>query len=183
MIFRRHKHEVPGLNTTSTADISFMLLIFFLVTTNMDIDKGLPRQLPPYNKEENQESFVSKGTTLDLTLTSRSQLLVDGKPSPVEGLEGKIEAFVNRVGKRHLIKVSVDPQASYDSYFQLQNQLVSAYNRLRNQTAQRLFGCAYTSLSPDHKERVKDACPQRIAEQYNAEAPQARSAREKGGPE
>ena len=102
MIFRRHKHEVPGLNTTSTADISFMLLIFFLVTTNMDIDKGLPRQLPPYNKEENQESFVSKGTTLDLTLTSRSQLLVDGKPSPVEGLEGKIEAFVNRVGKRHL---------------------------------------------------------------------------------
>ena len=142
-----------------------MLLIFFLVTTNMDIDKGLPRQLPPYNKEENQESFVSKGTTLDLTLTSRSQLLVDG------------------VGKRHLIKVSVDPQASYDSYFQLQNQLVSAYNRLRNQTAQRLFGCAYTSLSPDHKERVKDACPQRIAEQYNAEAPQARPAREKGGPE
>ena len=103
-----------------------MLLIFFLVTTNMDIDKGLPRQLPPYNKEENQESFVSKGTTLDLTLTSRSQLLVDGKPSPVEGLEGKIEAFVNRVGKRHLIKVSVDPQASYDSYFQLQNQLVLA---------------------------------------------------------
>ena len=40
MIFRRNKHETPGLNTTSTADISFMLLIFFLVTTSMDVDKG-----------------------------------------------------------------------------------------------------------------------------------------------
>ena len=67
-MFRRRKREVPGLNTTSTADISFMLLIFFLVTTNMDVDKGLIRQLPPDRKNDNQESFVSKGTILDLSL-------------------------------------------------------------------------------------------------------------------
>ena len=60
MIIQRSKHRVPGLNTTSTADISFMLLIFFLVTTNMDVDKGLSRQLPPANKEENQQSFAAK---------------------------------------------------------------------------------------------------------------------------
>ena len=46
MIFRRKRREVPGLNTTSTADISFMLLVFFLVTTSMDVDKGMNRQLP-----------------------------------------------------------------------------------------------------------------------------------------
>ena len=180
-MFRRRKHEVPGLNTTSTADISFMLLIFFLVTTNMDIDKGLTRQLPPYSKEDNQESFVSEGTTLDLVLTSHSQLLIDGKPSKIEGLNKKVESFVNRVGKKHLIKVDADAQASYDSYFQLQNQLVSAYNQLRNQTSQRLFGCPYTSLSADRKEQVKAACPQRIAEQYNASASPAHPSGEKGG--
>ena len=111
MIFRRRKHQVPSLNTTSTADISFMLLIFFLVTTNMDIDKGLSRQLPPYNKEESQESFVSKGTTLDLTITATNKLLVNGEPSRIEGLDKKVETFVNNVGKKHLIKVDVDPQA------------------------------------------------------------------------
>ena len=179
-MFRRRKREVPRLNTTSTADISFMLLIFFLVTTNMDVDKGLIRQLPPDRKNDNQESFVSKGTTLDLTITSHSKLLIDGKPSSFEGLDKKIEVFVNRVGKRHLIKVDVDPQASYDSYFQLQNQLVSAYNQLRNQTAQRLFGCSYTSLSADRKEQVKDACPQRIAEQYHAGGSPVQSLNGKG---
>ena len=163
-MFRRRKREVPGLNTTSTADISFMLLIFFLVTTNMDVDKGLIRQLPPDRKNDNQESFVSKGTTLDLTITSHSKLLIDGKPSSFEGLD----------------KVDVDPQASYDSYFQLQNQLVSAYNQLRNQTAQRLFGCSYTSLSADRKEQVKDACPQRIAEQYHVGGSPAQSLNGKG---
>ena len=169
-MFRRRKRGVPGLNTTSTADISFMLLIFFLVTTNMDVDKGLIRQLPPDRKNDNQESFVSKGTTLDLTITSHSKLLIDGKPSSFEGLDKKIEVFVNRVGKRHLIKVDVDPQASY----------VSAYNQLRNQTAQRLFGCSYTSLSADRKEQVKDACPQRIAEQYHAGGSPAQSLNGKG---
>ena len=181
MIFRRRKHQVPSLNTTSTADISFMLLIFFLVTTNMDIDKGLSRQLPPYNKEESQESFVSKGTTLDLTITATNKLLVNGEPSRIEGLDKKVETFVNNVGKKHLIKVGVDPQASYESYFQLQNQLVSAYNQLRNQTAQRLFGRPYASLSPARKEQVKEACPQRIAEQYHAEAPSMQRTQQKGG--
>ena len=57
MLIRRKQHETPGLNTTSTADISFMLLIFFLVTTSMDVDKGLLRQLPspePQKKEQQQ---------------------------------------------------------------------------------------------------------------------------------
>lgn len=180
-MFKRRRHEVPGLNTTSTADISFMLLIFFLVTTNMDVDKGLQRQLPPYNKAESQESFVTRGTVMNLTITSRNQLLVDGSPSPMDGLDKKIEVFVNRVGKKHLIKVSVDPQASYDNYFQLQNQMVSAYNHLRDQTARRLFGRAYSSLPQVRKDQVKDACPQRIAEQYAAEPLVSSPAQQKGG--
>ena len=63
MNFRRRRHEVPGLNTTSTADISFMLLIFFLVTTSMDIEKGIVRQMPPAdNQQEQVETHVEKGT-------------------------------------------------------------------------------------------------------------------------
>ena len=71
MLIRRKQHETPGLNTTSTADISFMLLIFFLVTTSMDVDKGLLRQLPaPEPQHQQQVSVVDKATLLELHVTS-----------------------------------------------------------------------------------------------------------------
>ena len=166
-MFANKTRRVPGLNTTSTADISFMLLIFFLVTTNMDIDKGLMRQLTPTGKDDVQESFVEEGTTLRLTINAQSQLLLDDKPFPVDKLRYEVERFVSRVGKRHLITVNVNPQANYDAYFAMQSELVAAYRVLRDQTALRLFGKRYAALSQGQRDKVKDDCPQRIAEQYN----------------
>lgn len=165
-LFRHREHKVPGLNTTSTADISFMLLIFFLVTTNMDVDKGLQRQLPPSDKTDNEESVVAEGTVLALRITADNRLLADDKPLGISKLRNRVKAFVTQVGRRHLITVSVDPDADYDAYFHLQNELVAAYRDLRNDTAQKLYGRKYALLSPSQKDRVKDVCPQRIAEQY-----------------
>ena len=153
MMFKRKSRRVPSLNTTSTADISFMLLIFFLVTTNMDIDKGLRRQLTPTGK--------------DVAINAENQLSLDDKPFPMDKLRYEVENFVKRVGKRHLVTVSVDPQASYDTYFAMQQELVAAYRDLREQTALRLFGNHYAALSQAQRDKVKDDCPQRIAEQYN----------------
>ncbi|MDY4410669.1 MAG: biopolymer transporter ExbD [Prevotella sp.] len=167
MIIQRRKHRVPGLNTTSTADISFMLLIFFLVTTNMDVDKGLSRQLPPVNKEENQQSFAEKGTTMALKITPDNKLIVNDKQQPIKGLRNQVISFVERVGKRHLITVEADPQSDYNTYFHLQNELVAAYRVLRNQTAQRLYHRNFAALSPQQKDHVRDVCPQHIAEQYH----------------
>ena len=74
MLIRRKQHETPGLNTTSTADISFMLLIFFLVTTSMDVDKGLLRQLPspePQKKEQQKKnSMLAELAVGDTILTT-----------------------------------------------------------------------------------------------------------------
>lgn len=184
MRFRHRQHSVPQLNTTSTADISFMLLIFFLVTTNMDVDKGLARQLPPPERQERQESVVDKGTMLELTLTADNRLLADGRPMPVSRLRARVEAFVTQVGPRHLIKVQADPAASYDAYFQVQNALAAAYGRLRNAEARRLYGRDYAKLSPQQRDHVRDLCPQRIAEPYDnsaAEPVSAPAAAGKGG--
>ena len=57
-MFARRKRTVPQLNATSTADISFMLLIFFLVTTSMDLDKGLGKKLPPVEKSKQEETIL-----------------------------------------------------------------------------------------------------------------------------
>lgn len=165
-MFAKRRHQVPGLNTTSTADISFMLLIFFLVTTNMDVDKGLTRQLPPPSKQEQQYTQVVPGSVMNVAINKDNSLLVDGKPTPIEKVCGLTMAFVRRVGKKHLIRIEADPEASYDSYFQLQNQLVNAYRQLRNELSVRTYGLNYAQLSADQRDHVKALCPQRITEDY-----------------
>lgn len=175
-MFAKRRHQVPGLNTTSTADISFMLLIFFLVTTNMDVDKGLTRQLPPADKQKQQVSQVEKGTLMTLTITKDNALLVDGKPTPVNKVCGLAEAFVRRVGRKHLVKIEAAPEANYDIYFQLQNQLVMAYGRLRNEAAMKTYGKPFAKLTEEQRNHVKDICPQRIAEDYGQAAVSAANA-------
>ncbi len=168
MNFRRRKHEVPGLNTTSTADISFMLLIFFLVTTSMDVEKGIVRQLPPAdNQEEQVETDVEKGTLLSFRITNADSLLLDGKPvSSAEAIR-RVESFVGRLGKRHLISIDTSPKASYDAYFHLQNLLIKAYREVRDKASRRKYGRPYAELSPAKRDIIKTDWPQRVAEAYN----------------
>lgn len=168
MLIRRKQHEIPGLNTTSTADISFMLLIFFLVTTSMDVDKGLLRQLPSPEpqKKEQQHSVVDKANLMALRLTAGDTLLVNGKPMQVSQLKEETIRFVHRLGKKHLISIESDRDADYNLYFQMQNQLMEAYSQLRNETAQKKYHRDYALLNNDQKEQVRNICPQRITESY-----------------
>lgn len=168
MLIRRKQRETPGLNTTSTADISFMLLIFFLVTTSMDVDKGLLRQLPSPEpqKKEQQQSVVDKANLMELRLTAGDTLLVNGKPMKVSLLKQETIRFVHRLGKKHLISIESDRDADYNLYFQMQNQLMEAYSQLRNETAQKKYHRDYALLNNDQKEQVRNICPQRITESY-----------------
>lgn len=168
MLIRRKQHKPPGLNTTSTADISFMLLIFFLVTTSMDVDKGLLRQLPSPEpqKKEQQQTVVDKANLMALRLTAGDTLLVNGKPMQVSQLKEETIRFVHRLGKKHLISIESDRDADYNLYFQMQNQLMEAYSQLRNETAQKKYHRDYALLNNDQKEQVRNICPQRITESY-----------------
>ena len=78
MFRRRHREPFQELNTTSTADISFMLLIFFLVTSSMDTDKGLLRQLPPLPDEKEQPLDINKEHVMTIALDNQNQLSLDG---------------------------------------------------------------------------------------------------------
>lgn len=167
-MFGHQKHKVPLLNTTSTADISFMLLIFFLVTTSMDVDKGLSRQLPPYKERQQEiETDVNKSSLMALTLTADDQILLNDKPFPLKQLRRETGRFILRVGPKHLISVSMDRNSSYDAYFQMQNEIMAAYREVRDLTARKRFGHAYAACSPAEKDRVRAICPQRIAEVYD----------------
>ena len=174
MLIKRRKHTVPSLNTTSTADISFMLLIFFLVTSSMDVDRGLVRQLPPLDDTEDQSEAtdVSRDNTMAFRITADSRVLLDGSVVGVEGLRTKIGRFVGSRPKQHVITIDCDPQAGYDTYFHLQNEIVAAYNSLRDAIAMRQYHRHYAECTDSQKKAIGDQCPQHIAETYNGEGGQ-----------
>jgi len=145
-----------------------MLLIFFLVTTSMDVDKGLLRQLPSPEpqKKEQQQTMVDKANLMALRLTAGDTLLVNDKPMKVSQLKEETIRFVHHLGKKHLISIESDRDADYNLYFQMQNQLMEAYSQLRNETAQKKYHRDYALLNNDQKEQVRNICPQRITESY-----------------
>lgn len=168
MILRREKRSVPQLNTTSTADISFILLVFFLIMTSMDNDKGLARMLPAMTDKERQEEpmDIERGNVLSIRLTEASQLVVDDKACGIGQLRQKVMSFVNGASdaRQLIISLDIDRNASYDAYFNIQNEIVAAYNTIRNNYAMKKYGHAYERCTPEERETVRTHYPQRILE-------------------
>lgn len=168
MLIRRKKHRVPALNTASTADISFMLLIFFLVTTSMDVDKGITRQLPPVDQTtDNSMLEVQRDRIMQITVGADGSITVDGHTVRATALAGKIAAFVQRVGAGHLITLHTAADAPYDSYFAVQSALADAYAAVRDREAVRRYGRHMAQLAPAQRKAVADACAQHVAENYD----------------
>lgn len=169
MLIKRRKHSVPSLNTTSTADISFMLLTFFLVTSSMDVDKGLVRQLPPLDKEEQTDEAkdVSKENTLAFSITAQNEVMLNDKPVAVEDIRRRIVDFVRMRGAQHLILVDANPASDYNTYFTLENEIVAAYAEARNAEAKRRYHRDYASCTDEQRKKVRDIYPQHLSETYN----------------
>ena len=208
-MFERRRRKIPELNTTSTADISFMLLIFFLVTSSMDTDLGLPRQLPPPPDEQvEQELTVKERNVLQIEIDAHDRLTCGGEPVSTGELTDRIARFVANeqddptmpeksrrevnllglveVSDRHVIAIQVDRETTYDAYFQMQNAIARAYARLRNQLALQHFGHPLRQCSPDEQAALAIVCPQRISETPPREQgargeEQGAAGREKGG--
>ena len=152
------------MNTTSTADISFMLLIFFLVTSSMDTEKGLLRQMPPPPVEQQQPTDVNKDLVMRVELDGKDQLTCDGKTVSLKELADAVTAMasVNRTG--HVISVQADRATSYEAYFRMQNTIVNAYQALREHYAQEHYGKMYARCSNDERSAINEYYPQRISE-------------------
>lgn len=174
MIKRRKRHTTFRLNTTSTADISFMLLIFFLVTTSMDSDKGLGRQLPPLEPDRQEEvTDVDRKLIITLHLMAGGRLTANEKPAECDAtLRKELRHFIIEKGRRHIIELQVDRDADYDSYFRLQNQIVRAYTELRNGAAKKKYGVAYGDCNEEQRQAIVEAYPQRIQETTNVGTPE-----------
>lgn len=168
-MFKHRTHKIPALNTTSTADISFMLLIFFLVTTSMDRDQGMKRLLPPLDNDRQEVlTDVSRDRVMKIALDAQNRLSVNDSLSNVKMLRRQVADFVAQEQLRttHILQVTCDPQTSYEAYFRVQNEIVAAYAQLRRQRALKVYHKSYARCSAAEREALQKYYPQRIAEDY-----------------
>ena len=123
-MFRRKKNrEVPQLNTTSTAELSFMLLIFFLVTSSMDTDKGLTSQMPPpEDTTEQQEQEVKKRNVMELQIDAADVLTCNGETISYDELTNRVEDFVANVAMLELEAEHTRKEKSQEIYKQHQQR-------------------------------------------------------------
>ena len=195
---KRNK-KVPDVNSSSMADIAFLLLIFFLVTSSMDTDSGLARRLPPPPQDEEQlsEIKVQRRNLMQVLVNSLNQTMVgdvhydnlrelQGKTGK-QSLKDKVKEFVInpnnsedlpelfeedfgppvgtlRVTKDHIVSLQNDNTTSYKAYLAVQNELVKAYNELREEAARRYYNRPYEELLIDEKDLINKVYPQRISE-------------------
>ncbi len=182
------KKEIPEINASSMADISFLLLIFFLVTTSMDVNQGLARRLPqPVPPDQKVEDFdIKKRNIFVVKINSMNQLLVQGKEMDVKLLREEAKKFIANVDnnpdmpelitevipglgevtytKDHVISVQNDVDTQYQAYLDVQNELVAAYNELRDEYAQAKFRKTFNELDEDQQKLVQKVYPQKISE-------------------
>jgi biopolymer transport protein ExbD len=154
------KRSAPEVNAGSMADIAFLFLIFFLVTTTIETDSGLNRKLPPL--EDQVDPPITREKNIFTVLVSKNdQLLVEEKLADIEDLRSLAISFLDNGGgvgdeaceycqgernesssdnpDKAIISLKSDRETSYKVYIAVQNELVAAYNDLRNREFERLF--------------------------------------------
>ena len=194
------KRAAPEVNAGSMADIAFLLLIFFLVTTTIETDSGLNRKLPPI--EDNVEPPVIKQKNIfTVLLNGKDQLLVEDEIMELKDLRKAATEFLDNGGDgtcdycngkkdsessdnpdKAVISLKNERETTYKTYIAVQNELVAAYNDLRNIRAQSLYGKSFVEMEanlndvhwPGNKaklkeqlEKIKIEYPQKLSEVQN----------------
>ncbi|CAM1365045.1 ExbD/TolR family protein [Tenacibaculum xiamenense] len=180
------KREIPEINAGSMADIAFLLLIFFLVTTTMEVDSGISKKLAEKTTSI-PEITIKERNIFEVSLNHKNELFVDGKIMEIEDLKEAAIKFIDNGGgtgnpiddesegkrrdycmgeknpessdhpNRAVIMVESDRATEYGTYVKVQNELLSAYKVLRNRFAQEKYGVSFTELEQAFKDsRRKD---------------------------
>ena len=142
-----------------------MLLVFFLVTSSMDSDKGIGRVLSPKDEPRQEMQDIHRSDVLQIRIDDQNALFCDEQPVTLAELQQQVESFLaSRQTENYVLDVVTARQSSYDAYFNMQNAIVAAYRQLRNDYAKERFGIPLEQCTPEQRDSVTAHYPQRISE-------------------
>lgn len=179
--------KTPAINSSSTADIAFLLLCYFLMTTTMGSQTGLSRRLPPMPDKDQkvEDQKVNRRNIIIVRINAADRLFAGTEALEIGQLKDKIKEFLSNPAddpslpekelkdiegygecyvSKGVISLQNDRGTSYQAYIAVQNELVKAVNELRDEFSRKAYGKKFNSLTEEQQEIVKKAVPQNISE-------------------
>lgn len=174
MLVKKRKREDPEVGGSSMADIAFLLLIFFLLVTTIDIDTGIGMVLPPKPEENVEPPPVKERNMLKILVNAEGLILMDEKITPVSEVKQKVKDFVSNNGKdptlsdspdKAIVSLKTDRETPYRIYINMLDEVMGAYQELRDEAAQQRFGKKFDQLDEDGEQfqAIKDLYPKKIS--------------------
>ncbi len=165
---KKRDAEIPS---ASMADIAFLLLIFFLVTTTIDADKGIYMQLPPPIEDNNPPPEINQRNLLNVLVSADGQVLIDNEVTNVSAIRDIVKRHILNNGREPNFSVSPDKAVTsfktkrglpYETYIAVLDEIKSAYNEVRDEAARQEFGVSYG----EYRARLEDGEEDTIADKY-----------------
>lgn len=174
MIKKTRQREDPEVGGAGMADIAFLLLIFFLLVTTIDVDTGIGLQLPPAPEENQDPPPIKERNLLNILVNAQGMVLIDEEPTQVSQVKQKIKDFVTNRGQdpnlsdspdKAIVSIKTQRQTPYKTYINMLDEVMGAYAELRNQASQSEFGVPYGQLEDDgeRQQKIQDIYPKKIS--------------------
>jgi len=163
---RTTRRATPGVNAGSMADIAFLLLIFFLVTTTILEDQGVLVRLPMWT-DEPIDTQLPQHKVLTVKINKANDLLVEGEPATLGMIPELVRTHVINPDfppKEAIVSLTHDRETNYDTYLQVYDALIYGYHLLRDERAEERYGVAYDVLSKQQQREIRDEIPLVISE-------------------
>lgn len=166
--------KIPEINAGSMADIAFLLLVFFLVTTTIQTDTGVNTTLPPWNPNETKEyPPIERRNLFDININSMDKIIVRSEEKEYTEIKDLLIQFVTNFGKSEVyserpevvvVSIKNDNGTSYKTYLNVYNEIKAAYNVIWNAEADKTYGRSYDKLTKDEQAEVFKKFPLTISE-------------------
>ena len=178
----KHSNQ-NSVNAGSMADIAFLLLIFFLVSTTIQSDEGINQKLPPKCIGKNCEAKTKEHNIINISINKDNDLMVKNKVTSAKELKTIVKQFIDNNGdnsceycngnktsdasdnpQKAVISLRTDREASNKTFVTIQNVLMESYNELRNDYALKKYNKILSDLTKNELIIIKKAYPQIISE-------------------
>ena len=179
------RRETPEINAGSMADIAFLLLIFFLVTTTMNVDSGISKKLSEKPPADYVPPVIKERNIFEVNINRNNELLVEGERMDLKEIKDAAVKFIDNGGgegklvdgvstgpcdyckgekstassdhpNKAIISVQSDRGTEYGTYIVVQNELLRAYTELRNRLCEERYNMSYTELEKLHKDDINN---------------------------
>jgi biopolymer transport protein ExbD len=174
MLINKKKREGGEIPSASLADIAFLLLVFFLLVTTIDVDTGIGLVLPPEPEEDIQPPPINERNLLNVLVNADGRVLIDEEPTSLDDVRDIVMEFIDNNGQdpelsdspdEAIVSIKTDRDTPYRVYIDMLDEVMGAYQELRDRASQEQFGVNYSQLEDDspQQEQISDMYPKKIS--------------------